>query len=239
MLNDELLEAFIQRFYGYGSYTALTWFIGMEEGGGHSEAEIAQRLHVWDDRHRHEVEDLAQYHAALGITRYFDAAPALQTTWAKLIRTQLAEDSSPISTSAIREFQRSVWGTWYGGTCLLELMPLPSRNLKHWPYGQMSAIPYLQSRETYLNTVVSHRIETMQQRILQYRPDSVVFYGMQYREWWERIAGVPLAPMPDHAMMWGENEDTNFLVLKHPAAVGATNAYYEDAGRLLRDRPYN
>lgn len=235
MLDDNLLECFIRQFFGYGSYTALTWFVGMEEGGGYAEAEIARRLEVWNQRSKHELEDLEQFHNALGITRYFEANAALQTTWAKLIRTQLAEAITPVTLSAIREFQRSTWGRWYGGTCLLELMPLPSRNLSSWPYNQLSRLVYLQSRDVYFNTVVDQRIETIQQRIRQYRPDSVVFYGMQYREWWERIAGEPLVSLPNAGMLWGENEDTNFLVLKHPAMVGSTNAYFDQAGEMLRN----
>ena len=33
MLNDELLEDFMRRFYGYGTFHAPIWFVGMEEGG--------------------------------------------------------------------------------------------------------------------------------------------------------------------------------------------------------------
>jgi hypothetical protein len=36
MLNDQLLEAFMRGFYGFGNYQAQYWFVGMEEGGGNT-----------------------------------------------------------------------------------------------------------------------------------------------------------------------------------------------------------
>jgi hypothetical protein len=42
--NDQLLSHFMQTFYGYGNYQGDYWFIGMEEGGGDTWAEVQQRL---------------------------------------------------------------------------------------------------------------------------------------------------------------------------------------------------
>ncbi len=33
MLDDTLVTSFMSGFYGYGSYSADYWFVGMEEGG--------------------------------------------------------------------------------------------------------------------------------------------------------------------------------------------------------------
>ncbi len=35
-LDDALLEAYMDGFYGYGNLAGPYWFIGMEEGGGDS-----------------------------------------------------------------------------------------------------------------------------------------------------------------------------------------------------------
>jgi hypothetical protein len=48
MLNDQLLEAFMSGFYGFGNYQARYWFIGMEEGGGNKPDDIARQLDIWD-----------------------------------------------------------------------------------------------------------------------------------------------------------------------------------------------
>jgi hypothetical protein len=52
MIDDILLEEFINNFYGYGNYHGKYWFIGMEEGGGNSIEEINRRLASWNTRGR-------------------------------------------------------------------------------------------------------------------------------------------------------------------------------------------
>lgn len=47
MVEQQLLKTFMSRFYGYGSWSAKYWFIGMEEGGGDSEEEIERRMMTW------------------------------------------------------------------------------------------------------------------------------------------------------------------------------------------------
>lgn len=72
MFKDEILEAFISGFYGYGNYGARLWFIGMEEGGGGSREQIARRLDAWDKRGRNELEDVVDYHRVLSRGRSDD-----------------------------------------------------------------------------------------------------------------------------------------------------------------------
>lgn len=233
MLNDALLESFIDGFFGYGNYAAPIWFIGMEEGGGNSEAEIEKRIDVWNSRGRCELEDLAEYHWALNITRYFDTPPVLQSTWAKLIRTYLTSMEQPVSKSTVSAYQRSQWGRFQGSTCLLDLMPLPSPNTSNWVYGDLSKIPYLQSREKYVAAAADTRISSIQQRINEYGPRGIVFYGMHYKNYWQRIAGIPLKPVDNASMLHGAHDTITFLVLRHPTSIGITNEYFDKAGKII------
>ena len=89
MFDDELLHAFIKRYYGYGNFNAKYWFVGMEEGGGSEFAEIWTRINIWRERGSRELEDVAEYHNAIGITHLFNERPRLQPTWNKLIRVLL------------------------------------------------------------------------------------------------------------------------------------------------------
>ena len=50
LFNDQLLNEFVEKFYGYGDYNGQFWFIGMEEGGGNSFSEIDNRLNAWKTR---------------------------------------------------------------------------------------------------------------------------------------------------------------------------------------------
>jgi len=68
LFDDQLLNEFVENFYGYGSYNGQFWFVGMEEGGGNSFLELENRLNAWIRRGKHELEDLAQYHANIGLT---------------------------------------------------------------------------------------------------------------------------------------------------------------------------
>ena len=73
--NDKQLQEFAQTFYGYGNYHGDYWFVGMEEGGGDSFQDIANRLDAWSKRGKHELEDIVEYHAAMGVTRFFVKHP--------------------------------------------------------------------------------------------------------------------------------------------------------------------
>ena len=60
MLASGLLLDFLNRFYGYASWDAELWFVGMEEGGGNSEEESAKRLEAWD--RADDLADIRDYH---------------------------------------------------------------------------------------------------------------------------------------------------------------------------------
>ena len=81
MLDDALVTSFMSGFYGYGSYSANYWFVGMEEGGAGSAEEIVTHLEHWDRRGREELEDLRDFQVTKGNVDYFTGTPKLQGTW--------------------------------------------------------------------------------------------------------------------------------------------------------------
>ena len=81
-MDDALLLAYMNTFYGYGTYQAPYWLIGMEQGGD----DLAPGLNVWDARGRPELEDLFEYGRATGLTRWFGRNPPLQSTWKQMMR---------------------------------------------------------------------------------------------------------------------------------------------------------
>src|SRR5258706_11670073 len=113
MLDEELLQAFIEGFFGYGSWSAPIWFVGMEEEGGASAGEIALRLEAWSARGRKSLEDLVDYYRAFGVAKYFEDRPArqrtygplLQPTWKQLVRVLLGIHGDHPSTERIRQVQ--------------------------------------------------------------------------------------------------------------------------------------
>src|SRR5260370_696094 len=92
-LNDSTLWDYMTGFYGTGDYSAPTWFIGIEEGGGEDIDEIIGRCAVWEDRGRRELDDLFLFHTAVRPyqtperqkTPRYGAGATVAPTWRKLI----------------------------------------------------------------------------------------------------------------------------------------------------------
>jgi hypothetical protein len=232
LLDDQLLTAFVQNFYGYGNYSGQFWFIGMEEGGGNSFSEINNRLTTWENRGKKELEDVADYHKDIGATDWFNDNPRLQPTWNKLIRILLSSSGELRTTEQVREYQKNLLGRLIGDTCLLELLPLPSPSIGQWLYAKYSQLPYLRDRETYKQECLTSRIAHLQNQINHFQPKVVIFYGLSYQDYWKKIARIDFHQNSDKIYA-GRNESTLFVMTKHPAAIGVTSDYFHQVGQLI------
>ena len=228
-LDDTLLQAFIERFFGYGTWTAPVWFLGMEEGGGGTAEEVQRRIEAWSRRGCHELEDLFAYHQAIGVTRHIAERPALQASWAKMARVLLASRGGPVTTDAVRRYQRDELGRWGGASCIAELLPLPSPRVDDWLYADHSAIPYLATRAAYRHELVAPRITALQRRIDDHRPIAVVCFGRTYDPYWQQLAGAPLTEASAGYATAGRHGVTIFAS-HHPVARGVTNDYFDSIG---------
>jgi len=246
---DELLDAFAHTFYGYGNYKGAYWFIGMEEGGG-SFQDVEKRLFVWDRHGRPELEDLALFHNEIGYGHFFEKqpnlpkTPKLQPTWNKLIRILLSAEGRLLSdkedearTERVREYQRISLARALGQNCLIELLPLPSRSTKpkDWMYAEHSALGYCADREVYKAYFMPLRAKHIKERIAQYRPQVVVFYGIgvEYSYWWKQIADTPFSNDMAYSISIAARESSLFVIVKHPVTKGITNAYFHDIGQMI------
>lgn len=237
-LDDTLLSQFIHTFYGYGNLAGAYWLIGMEEHGGNSCEEVQSRLGVWEQRGKQELEDIAAYHQAIGATHLFQEHAKIQPTWGKLIRLLLsANGAERVEAQQVRDYQRDHLARPTSDHCILELFPLPSPSTAHWLYKDCSQLPYLVNRDHYRAFVAPFRVAHLQSQIRSHRPPYVVFYSFSYRvSYWEKIAGVPIKDNPELGCALGRNNDTMFVIIKHPATKGVTSDYYHSIGRLLRRR---
>lgn len=237
MLDDALLAKFIDGFYGYGSYQSPVWFIGMEEGGGNSMAEIERRLTLWKTRGHRETEDLALYHEALGMGEYFREPVKNQATWNKLIRIALSAANQPVTLETVKAYQQKRFGRLDGEACLLELLPLPSPGTGHWLYGEQSNLPALTDRAAYREHYAPLRVKQIRQRVLMYQPQTVVFYSSSawYRAWWQKIAGVEFETRSADGMSYyTAGTRPLFVVTAHPTAQGVTLDYFHQIGEYIR-----
>jgi hypothetical protein len=218
MLDDTLLAQYMDSFFGYGNTKAPLWFVGMEEGGGGTVEEVASRLAAWNQRGRPMVDDVAEFHYAIGQQRWFVPGAPTQNTWRQLIRTTLLAHELPVSLEAIRDYQVQRFSRSGGDVASLELLPLPSTSTRqeHWRYAGWSNIKALAARETYRQHFLPLRIARLRELISQERPGAVVFYGVTYQQHWEAISGAVFGSgeFPRTETVDG----TRFFVVPHPTA---------------------
>jgi len=231
MLNDQLLEAFITSFYGFGNYQAPYWFVGMEEGGKATYTDIVKQLEIWDKWGRKELIDVIEYAHEIGFTQWYGDRPRLQSTWRNLIRVFLIAEGKPTDNETMRQYQKNSWGTKGGDICLMELMPLPSPDATSWLYDKISKVPYLTSRKTYEKYVVGSRIAHIQDRIMRYQPKAIVCYGSKHDKYWKKIAGIESWKKSSEGVRYWKNNSTLFISTKHPTR--STNEHFHNIGKLI------
>lgn len=240
MLDDKSLKSFINKFFGYGDLNASIWFIGMEEGGGKCEKEIANRLAAWVRRGKLQVDDLAQFHHEFGDSSRFIDGANIQTTWKELIRVMLLLEGKPSDRETIRNYQINELGRMDGAVALLELMPLPKPSVKSWPYDAWTSpdtFPELRSIAAYETAVRPNRIDAIRKLIQQHAPKVVVFYGKKFKPHWESICGGKFQAN-DFPMRLAA-EPTTFMLLPHPATFGGrATPHYEAAAATLKSAMY-
>jgi hypothetical protein len=237
-LDEEILAAYMEGFFGYGNLNGDYWFIGMEEGGGNSFEEIERRLACWNERGRKTLEDLRQYHEAFGEQRWF-LLRKIQPTWGRLIRILLSATGQPHEDQDVRSYQVDKLGRDADETCLMELMPLPSQSTDHWHYGSWSKLPDLQSRERYYAALAAPRLKKIKQLIAEYQPKVVVFYGRSYQKIW--MAACPKGitfrsfQIADMEVSIADQRGSTYTLCAHPASRGSSNRYFDAVGRKIRD----
>lgn len=235
-LLDSTIERFGDGFFGYGSWSAPVWIIGMEEGGGGTLEEVRRRLSVWETRGQRELEDLVSYHETLGVTRHVGPDAVLQPTWSKIARLILGARGLPDSTESVRDFQASELGRCDGTTCIVELLPLPSPNIRTWLYAEVSSAEYLHDRKSYRRHFVPSRISRIRTRIDEFQPAVVVFLGLAYTMYWRQVAGDDFVRINALGIATATRNGTAFIAVRHPASRGVTNAYFRSVGEFIAKR---
>ena len=228
MIDPDDLRAFMRGFYGYGSYQARYWFIGQEEGGASSVTELTRRVDLWSARGRCEVDDLHAFLQGLKFTKWIDAPPKRQVTWARLVQILLTAEGRPCAKEDMLRYQAEELGRSHGETLIAELMPLPARNLRTW-YGNELNLPELRSRREYMTAVRPHRIAHLKEKISEYQPEIVIFYGA--RRWWPGLLGIEFEH--DMSCDYSRLGRTRLLTMKHPAAFGARREDFDEVARAI------
>jgi len=166
-LTDEQLDTLLN-FVGYGTLNADVWFLGMEEAGG-GEENIRTRLKF------QTVEDCAEAHKLLGITKHHWEKRVIQRTWRGMCYIMLQLEGKEPTRTNIRNYQAEKLGRFGGNTLLTELMPIPKPKISRWGYEEL--IPQFSSGKEYYQRVKPRRIKHLQRLLAQYKPSVVIGYG--------------------------------------------------------------
>ena len=137
-------------FVGYGNPAGPFWFVGMEEAGDLTPAELLTRA-----REFRPIDDLARAHALPGDLT--DMAP-LRATWSGMSRLvlRLSGDAHWRDRERVRWYQMNKLGRTDGETFLTEALPLPAPSIAHWPYQALFT-----TREVYRAKVLPPRMEQL------------------------------------------------------------------------------
>jgi hypothetical protein len=228
-----LIDRFMHTFFGYGNLAGRTWFIGMEEGGGDTLEEVSRRFEIWSELGCPVTTDVAKFHHRLGMDYFFQRPVRLQRTWSMLIRMYLSMKGMNSDKESVKEYQGESFGRQAGEICSLELLPLPAPSTNHWFYADWFDIPELKSRELYREKTRPWRARQIRGMVEQYQPTVVVCYGAIYRPWYEIISGQEFIDQSCGDWAWAKDSGTTFALVKHPAARGVSNRYFEDIGQRI------
>lgn len=232
----DALQAYMTTFAGYGDLRAPVWFIGMEEGGGRDVDELMRRVDMWAARGRRRLEDLADYHRAIGFPYHFEAPFPLQRTWGPLARVSQSARGASTELSALKRVQTTQLGAHGGQAALLELLPLPAPGTHTWPYAALAEhVPALLDRRTSRTAYEPARVAMLRALIEMGRPRAVICYGLGYRASWTALSGAPLRPVTiaERACYAGRISESMLLAVPHPVARGGTAAFWEAVGSAV------
>ncbi len=171
-LTDTELEQLLN-FVGYGKLNADVWFLGMEEAGG-GENNILSRLKF------RQIEDCAEAHKILGITKHHTGRKIIQSTWRSMCYIMLRLEGKPVDRESIRNYQADYLGRFQGNSLLCELMPIPKPSIKDWGYETL--IPQFKSLGDYYQVVKPRRVKYLQGLIKEHHPKIVIAYGQGYKK---------------------------------------------------------
>jgi hypothetical protein len=235
MLTRELIERRLSNFWGYGSFQAPVWFIGMEEGlSPQDKKELDKRFLAADGKitidMRRDMEELT------GHMKWFRPPFPIQPAWQYPIALYLfLKNNAEPSHQEIREHQSIVLGDMQlKETTAIELMPLPSAKAddSEWQYGN-HGVPGLRTRQEYIHTYKGARIQNLKALLIKYHPHLVIFYSATYLYEWECAIEAPLSLVTSQ-MYFVRTATTAFCAIPQGRARGMSYERIYEYGELVK-----
>jgi hypothetical protein len=231
MMTAELVNSRMKNFWGYGSFKARAWFVGLEEGlGDTDETELEERFRATDGKTTIDIRrDMGRvpHH----MVWFRPPAPSIQPNWKYPIALYLnLKNGAPPSLNEIRTYQLELLGDVDAkDSCVIELMPLPARstNESDWLYSR-----YVGSRPHYLEKYKPERVRQLRALVVAHRPRLVIFHSLTYLADWALIIGLSLRQITRQMYLAALNE-SSFCIIPNANSRGMSyDRLYEFADRV-------
>lgn len=196
MLKPQLLQHWIDHFYGYGSWQAKFWFIGFEEGGGEVPEEVADKLNYFQTNHpgsHAALCDIRELYKQVTVrwdgpkastyeTLYdyrFGNSATLHGLWKNLVAFTHGYNLSQVPD--LLAYQQHHFLSGSSNEALIQLYPLPSPHNHAWYYSwlDLPGLAFIRNRAVYQEHLYPQRISTILSNIKTYNPEVVLMYGME------------------------------------------------------------
>jgi hypothetical protein len=181
--NREELCHYAKTFFGFGSWKAGYWLIGLEERGcTESPDELNSRYLAWEELKKTELVDLRKFFNKCEIPRTPDWR---NRTWRAL---HCVCESAGLQIGELNE-HNELWGGAKNlkrnnqQLALIEAMsfPAPSTKPEKWPYSKWNS-DYMKSREKCADKFLDCRLGTLAKMFVKHKPKVVITYGRCYTQ---------------------------------------------------------
>jgi len=220
MFNDQLLSEYADTFLGYGNQNGKFCFIGLEEGiGGSFEdcfKEVNSKITSWEKRGKKQLEDCRDFHLSLPFTKWHINPTKEQPTWRGIIRIILSYEEIPLKLNNTLSFQSERLGRLNDNHCMIELRPLPGKNMSSWFYNKYSKIDYLKFRTTYTKHITPKRINLLREFINKNNFKHIIFFSSDSKtiKLWEQIADEEFKDVGQNFLI---SDSGKYIRTEHPA----------------------
>jgi hypothetical protein len=225
-LTDTELD-YLLNFIGYGKLDADVWFLGMEEGGG-GENNIRSRLKF------RSIEDCAEAHKILGITKFHTGQRVIQSTWRGMCYIMLRLEGKPVDRESIRNYQADYLGRFQGNSLLCELMPIPKPRINVWDYEML--IPQFKSAKEYYQVVKPRRVNYLRRLIQEHRPKAVIGYGQgSAKSYWQAYSELfPELKFFEHGQFLVARDTKTVIVLTNHFTSKTMNGKFDEVVSIIK-----
>lgn len=243
-----MLKDRIEHFWGYGSLESPVWLVGIEERFDPSQnlEMLEGQFNYAEDNAVNGILDASRSKRDewkhLANMEPFLQNGKLQSTWKYPIALYLYLCSNTSLTTLyerekeIGGYQREVLAdTDAKGATTLELSPLPCPGIgeENWVYKDFNIVGF-SSRKEYEKKYLLKRTETLKEFVKEHKPKLIIFYGMGYLQYWEKIIG-EMPQIITRRTKFSSNRDTAFCVIPNGGQSGLSYDELYEYANLIKN----